>query len=89
MYGLTKEQVDSAFATQSGCCAICHERRSLCVDHDHKTNAFRGLLCAQCNSAIGMLREDTSIIRSACTYLEKWRKAQGLHLCGPLDPATA
>lgn len=89
MYGITKEQVDDMFRHQNGCCAICSERRKLCIDHDHKTNIFRGLLCAQCNSAIGLLREDSSIVQRAYVYIEKWRKAQESHLFGSCNPATA
>jgi Recombination endonuclease VII len=35
-------------------CAICHKpgsdfKKRLSVDHDHKTNKIRGLLCYRCN----------------------------------------
>lgn len=26
---------------------------SLCIDHDHNTNSFRGFLCVQCNRNFG------------------------------------
>jgi hypothetical protein len=52
-YGLTLEDYDALLLEQSGVCAICQEppspTRRLAVDHDHKTNAVRGLLCTRCN----------------------------------------
>mgnify|MGYP006369172057 CR=1 FL=1 len=34
-------------------CEICGKTENLCVDHDHKTKKFRGLLCQACNRALG------------------------------------
>ena len=34
-------------------CEICGRTEKLCVDHDHKTKKFRGLLCQACNRALG------------------------------------
>ena len=34
-------------------CEICGKTEKLCVDHDHKTKKFRGLLCQACNRALG------------------------------------
>jgi len=57
-YNITIEDYDVAYNKQRGCCAICGKHQSelstrLCVDHDHKTNEFRGLLCVKCNGALG------------------------------------
>lgn len=44
-------------AQQKGLCAICQHgpiRRSLSVDHDHRTNKVRGLLCFRCNVTLGI-----------------------------------
>lgn len=43
------------FAEQAGGCAICGnppKTRRLHIDHDHKTDAVRGLLCFRCNNAL-------------------------------------
>lgn len=51
-YGITATGYDALLAAQGGRCAICRARpksKRLAVDHDHKTGAVRGLLCARCN----------------------------------------
>ena len=53
-------------------CEIClfsHEK--LCIDHDHKTNRVRGLLCAHCNQGIGHFRDNIKTLESAIAYLER------------------
>ena len=32
--------------------------KSLCIDHNHSTNEFRGLLCLTCNSALGWFEKN-------------------------------
>lgn len=74
--GLTPETYDALLAAQGGVCAICHRRpsrRRLSVDHNHNTGKVRGLLCAQCNHAIGLLAEDVGRLASAIAYLEAHR----------------
>lgn len=46
------------------------KRRRFSVDHCHKTNNVRGILCARCNIGIGNLGDDPEIIRKAAIYLE-------------------
>lgn len=75
MYGMSLEDYDILLANQDNKCAICKCVVSsvLCVDHNHNTNAVRGLLCKACNSAIGLLKEDCSILQSAIEYLNSSR----------------
>jgi hypothetical protein len=73
MYGLTQEQFMEMYNKQEGKCAICGDKpetqRGLHIDHCHKTNQVRGLLCHGCNTAIGGLREDPEIFQKAISYL--------------------
>jgi len=40
------------------------------VDHCHETGRVRGVLCFNCNSAIGKLGDDPDAVRRAAAYLE-------------------
>lgn len=42
----------------------------LCFDHCHETGIFRGWLCNTCNTSLGLLRNDPTVIRSLANYLE-------------------
>lgn len=54
--------------------------RRLAVDHDHKCcpgkkscgKCVRGLLCARCNSAIGLVNEDLAVIDRMAKYLRSF-----------------
>jgi len=39
------------------------------VDHNHKTNKVRGLLCQRCNMGIGQFRDDPNLMARAVEYL--------------------
>ena len=42
--------------------------KSLCIDHDHNTNEFRGLLCSVCNRQLGWYEKYRENVKQ---YLEK------------------
>lgn len=70
-YGLTNEQYDEMLLVQNGVCAICGQtdkRKRLAVDHCHDTGRIRGLLCSQCNVAIGALHNQ-DLLDNAAEYL--------------------
>ena len=78
-YGLNLKQYEELFLQQNGCCKICKKhiselnnkhKKSLCVDHCHKTNKIRGLLCDKCNRGIGLLNDDIDILKNAVEYLQ-------------------
>jgi hypothetical protein len=80
-YGITSARYDELLAAQGGGCAICRgvneSGRAMAVDHDHACCAgakacgrcVRGLLCSNCNLAIGLLREDPVRLAAAIDYL--------------------
>ena len=42
---------------------------TICIDHNHQTGVFRGILCLKCNAGIGMFNENTQVLRKAIIYL--------------------
>lgn len=40
------------------------------VDHCHETGVVRGLLCHNCNFAIGYMKDNPQRLRAAANYLE-------------------
>jgi len=73
LYGVSEDRHTELWAQQGGVCAIClldDEAKGLGVDHDHETGAVRGLLCQNCNGAIGMLRERQDLLVRAGEYLQ-------------------
>ncbi|MEV0442738.1 endonuclease VII domain-containing protein [Streptomyces spectabilis] len=69
-YGLTEAQRDEMIAAQKGLCVICLKAPPAHVDHCHETGKVRGVLCFNCNSAIGKLGDDPDALRRAISYLE-------------------
>jgi len=77
-YGISQSDYDDLLDAQGGGCAFCGKsagdqkryKSYLHVDHDHKTGRVRGLLCDQCNLALGRLGDSVDRIRSILSYLE-------------------
>ena len=71
-YDLTPEQFDAMVEAQQGLCAVCNEEpgsRGLFVDHCHSTNKVRGLLCTNCNVALGMAEDSVDRLMALAAYL--------------------
>ncbi|MET9431965.1 endonuclease VII domain-containing protein [Streptomyces sp. NPDC003036] len=69
-YGLTEAEREEMVSSQMGICSICLRRPAVHVDHCHETGKVRGVLCFNCNSAIGKLGDDPDTVRRAAAYLE-------------------
>ena len=80
-YGITQERFTQIKAAQDGKCAICGAidggGRGLSVDHCHSSGEVRGLLCGNCNSALGLLKDDVSLLLSAVQYLSRNARKAG------------
>ena len=79
-YNITLQTYEQMYKDQNGKCYICNSdgfalknsiRTSLVVDHSHKTGKVRGLLCPNCNRALGLLKEDKERITKLLAYLDK------------------
>jgi hypothetical protein len=69
-YGITLAMYEEMYIEQEGNCSICGTHYDkLMVDHSHITNDIRGLLCNPCNTAIGLIHEDTSLLQRILIYL--------------------
>lgn len=68
-YGVTRDQVAAQLENQGGLCALCRAGGKLHIDHDHTTGRFRGLLCLQCNVALGKLGDDSAGLQRAWAYV--------------------
>lgn len=76
-YGMLPGQYEMILKSQNGVCAICHKicltNKNLAVDHCHKTNKIRGLLCHKCNVSLGGFYDNLELLRAAIKYLEKYK----------------
>ena len=59
---------------QQGVCAICKNPENgryvhLSIDHNHETGQLRGLLCNNCNRALGLFKDSIDVLNSAVKYL--------------------
>lgn len=57
-------------------CEACGSNGTICYDHDHITDKFRGWLCMKCNFALGHVNDDKKILLDLINYLEKHEKEQ-------------
>lgn len=72
-YGITREEFDKIMKKQNNKCPICHEDvgKNLSVDHDHETGTIRGIICSNCNLAIGNAKNSPELLRALAEYLEE------------------
>lgn len=78
-YGITIDYYNRMYTEQHGLCKLCHKegftmkdthKVKLVVDHCHSTGNVRGLLCHNCNRALGLLKDDIDTLERAIEYLK-------------------
>ena len=51
-------------------CNICsRELDKICIDHCHSTNKIRGVLCNNCNTALGLVGDNIGTLQAMIEYL--------------------
>lgn len=73
-YGLLPLEYLALVEAHNNVCAICNEPESiknakLSIDHCHETGKVRGLLCRNCNSALGKFKDSFDLVYKAAEYL--------------------
>ena len=74
-YNITFEKYNQLLSGQNYKCAICERpasmfRKRLHVDHCHKAQIVRGLLCYGCNRFLGQIQDDKNVLIKAAKYVE-------------------
>lgn len=72
-YGISLEKADALYNELN--CQICGnefvDTRNKHIDHCHDTGVVRGVLCKNCNFALGYFKDDVAVIKKAIDYLNK------------------
>lgn len=74
-HGIDVEDWARLYEKQRHRCAVClcplGIDRKTHVDHCRKTGRVRGLLCFNCNGALGQVKDSIAVLESLIFYLEK------------------
>jgi hypothetical protein len=65
---ISDDELINLLKTES--CTICGSKEKLVVDHCHKGNFIRGMLCNHCNRGLGHFRDDPILLEFAKIYLQ-------------------
>ncbi len=85
-YGITPEQYNYKNKKQNNRCALCGKKETrinrktgkpqpLSVDHDHKADRVRDLLCGNCNRGLGLFFDSLKTLKKAIKYLKKHKRS--------------
>ncbi|OHB69014.1 MAG: hypothetical protein A2W17_09665 [Planctomycetes bacterium RBG_16_41_13] len=87
-YSLTIEAYDRMYREQQGTCSVCGDIKKhpatagakrnevLHIDHCHKSGKVRALICAHCNKALGLFKENVKSLQNAIDYIEYFANLQ-------------
>jgi hypothetical protein len=73
-YGISLTDFEQIKLNQNNQCAICYKvfvnSVDICVDHCHTNKKVRGLLCNNCNKALGLFKDSLQSLENAIQYLK-------------------
>ena len=73
-YRITRDEFEAIKQSQYNACAICERPfsviKKVVIDHCHKTNDVRGVLCSPFNVGLGCLGDDIAGLEKALIYLK-------------------
>lgn len=79
-FGIKYSVYEELLLKQNNVCAICKQPEKqirnnyLAIDHCHTTGVVRGLLCSNCNRALGLFGDSTETLSSAISYLNNQKE---------------
>lgn len=70
-YGVSLEDFEKVLEAQGNVCAVCRKGdKVFCLDHNHKTLKWRGVVCLNCNlRVIGGARDNDELLVNAAVYV--------------------
>lgn len=82
LYGLTGDQYDALVAQADDKCQACGDivwsKKNFHVDHDHTDGFIRGIICSNCNFAIGHLKNDPERMIRVALYVMRSQLKRGV-----------
>lgn len=75
-FGISIEDFEKRLALQQNRCLGCGkeftEKGDACLDHNHTSGKIRGILCRNCNLAVGGAKDSIEIIKKVINYIIKY-----------------
>ena len=69
---ISDEDYQKLMQSHDGTCDVCGRSiTKVCIDHNHLTGKVRGLLCNNCNTALGLVGDNVSTLTKLIQYLEQ------------------
>lgn len=83
-YNISYSDYERMFEVQAGVCQICKKPETqvhpitkatqmLAVDHCHRTNKVRALLCSKCNRTLGLVDDNIEQLEALIQYLKEFK----------------
>jgi len=95
-YGLSPAEAEAVFERAGRCCQLCGMseqehmekfQKRLSIDHNHQTGTVRGILCHNCNTALGKLLDNPILLAKAIVYVVEdgtvFKDGRRARSCGP------